>query len=45
VQGDGRWQVRVFLGRDPETNRVQLKERTVRGTKKAAERVLSKLVA
>jgi hypothetical protein len=37
--------VRVFLGRDPETNRVQLKERTIRGTKKDAERVLAELVA
>ena len=43
--GDGRWQVRVFLRRDSETNRVQQKERTIRGTKKDVERVLAELVA
>jgi len=33
------------MGRDPETHRVRLKERTVRGSKKEAERVLAELVA
>jgi integrase len=44
-RGPGTWQVRVFIGRDPETHRVRLKERTVRGSKKEAERVLAELVA
>jgi integrase len=43
-RGDGRWQVRVYLGRDPATRRIRLRERTVRGTKKEAERVLSELL-
>lgn len=44
-RGDGRWQVRVYLGRHPETGRIRLREKTVKGTKREAERVLGELLA
>ncbi|MGH9172052.1 MAG: tyrosine-type recombinase/integrase [Acidimicrobiales bacterium] len=44
-KGDGRWQVRVYLGKDPTTGKIRLKERTVQGTKREAERVLGELLA
>jgi integrase len=37
--------VRVFVGRDPQTGRVRLREKTVQGTKRDAERVLTELVS
>ena len=44
-RGEGRWQVRVFVGRDPATGRIRLREKTVHGTKRDAQRVLADLVA
>jgi integrase len=44
-KGEGRWQVRVFVGRDPATGKIRLREQTVRGTKREAQRVLAELVA
>ena len=44
-RGDGRWQVRVFLGRDPTSGKVRLHERTIAGTKREAERVLAQLIS
>jgi integrase len=43
-KGEGRWQVRVYLGKDPVTGRIRLRERTVRGTKRQAEEVLGELL-
>lgn len=38
------WEVRVYLGRDPDTGRKRYKSRTVRGPKREAERVCRDLV-
>jgi integrase len=43
-RGDA-WELRVFVGRDPITQRKKTVTRTFRGTKRAAESELSKLVA
>ncbi len=44
-RGEGSWQLRVHLGRDPETGRKRYAERTFHGTKRQAERALAALVA
>jgi integrase len=44
-KGDGRWQVRVRVGKDRETGRIRLRERTIHGLKRDAERVLADLIA
>ena len=38
------WEVRIYLGRDPETGRKRYRSRTVRGSKRDAERVCRDLV-
>ena len=43
-RGKASWQLRVPLGRDPKTGRDRYSERTVRGSRKDAERVLRELV-
>lgn len=45
ARGDGSWQLRVHLGRDPETRRKRYLERTFHGTKRQAEKALAGLVA
>ncbi|HWD56455.1 MAG TPA: hypothetical protein VG346_15125, partial [Acidimicrobiales bacterium] len=42
-RGNDVWELRVFLGRD-STGRVRHKQRTFRGSKRAAEKELSRLV-
>jgi len=44
-KGEGRWQVRVSLGRDPVSGRYRTIAREVRGRKRDAELVAAKLVA
>ena len=44
-RGEGSWQLRVHVGRDPETGRKRYAERTFHGTKRQAERALAALVA
>lgn len=44
-KGEGHWQVRVSLGRDPVTGRYRTIAREVRGRKRDAELVAAKLVA
>lgn len=43
-RGENTWQVRVSAGRDPLTGRYRLVERTVEGTKRAAQRAAAELV-
>ncbi len=43
-RGKESWELRVFVGRDPDTDRKQYMTRTVRGTKKEAGRELARLV-
>lgn len=43
--GSGRWELRVFAGKDPVTGRDQRISRVVRGTKRQAESKLAELVA
>ncbi len=45
VRGDGRWEARVSIGKDPKTGRYVYKSRTVRGTRKQAEAALRALIA
>lgn len=42
-RGDDQWRLKVFLGRSPDGKRRYL-ERTVRGTRREAERALARLV-
>jgi integrase len=42
-RGDNVWELRVFIGRD-STGRVRHKQRTFRGSKRAAEKELARLV-
>ena len=44
-RGDGRYLVRIFLGRDPDTGKRKYQSRTVRGTKRDAERYRAKVAA
>ena len=37
-RGKGKWLVRVFLGRDPDTGKRRYHNHTIHGTKKDAER-------
>ncbi len=41
ARGRGKWLVRVFLGRDPDTGTRRYHNRTIHGTKKDAERYLT----
>lgn len=43
-RGSDSWQLRVHVGRDPDTGRKRYVERTFRGSKRAAERALATLV-
>lgn len=43
-RGKGAWELRVYLGVDPETSKERWATRTVRGTKRAAQRALAELV-
>ena len=40
----GTWELRVYLGTDPVTGKKRYTSRTVRGGKRAAQRVLAELV-
>ena len=40
-RGKGKWLVRVFLGRDPDTGKRRYHNHTIHGTKKDAERYLT----
>lgn len=44
-RSEGSWELRVFLGREPPTGRRQYVTKTVRGTKREAQRALAALVA
>lgn len=44
-RGERSWNLRVYAGRDPVTGRKVSVERTVRGTKREASKVLAALVA
>jgi hypothetical protein len=43
-KGPDRWQVRVSLGRDPDTGKYRYVQRDVRGGKREAQRFAAKLV-
>lgn len=43
-RGKESWELRVHVGRDPDTGRKQYMTRTVKGTRKQAERELARLV-
>jgi integrase len=43
-QRGASWELRVYLGRDPVTGKQRYASRTVRGGKRAAERVLAEMV-
>lgn len=43
-RGEGRWELRVFAGRDPATGKLRYVSRSVRGTKKQAVAALAALV-
>ena len=44
-RGEGSWNLRVYAGRDPVTGRKVSVERTVRGNKREASKVLAAMVA
>ena len=44
-RGENSWNLRVFAGRDPTTGRKVSVEKTVRGTKREASKVLAAMVA
>ena len=44
-KGSGTWRLRVYVGRDPDTDRPIQESRTFRGTETAARKELAKLVA
>lgn len=43
-RGSGSWELRAYLGTDPETGKRRYASRTVRGTQRAAQRALVELV-
>ena len=43
-RGKNVWLIRVFLGRDPQTQKKLFDNRTFHGTKKDAERVMAEIV-
>lgn len=45
ARGKGRWQVQVYAGRDPQTGKERRMARTIEGTRKDAERALTKLLS
>ena len=44
-KGSGTWRLRVYVGRDPDTDTPIQESRTFRGTETAARKELAKLVA
>ncbi len=42
-RGSGSWEFRVYMGTDPESGKRRYATRTVRGTKRAAQRALVEL--
>lgn len=44
-RGTESWELRVHVGRDPETGKKQYATKTVRGSRREAERALARLVA
>ncbi len=44
-RGENSWNLRVYAGRDPRTGRKISVERTVRGNKRGASKVLAAMVA
>jgi integrase len=44
-RGPSSWELRVHVGRDPDTGAKQYATKTVRGTKREAEKELARLVA
>jgi hypothetical protein len=40
----GTWSLTMYLGRDPETNKLRQRHATVKGTKKEAEAEMSRLI-
>lgn len=44
-RGEGRWQVRITVGTDPETGKQLRKTKTVRGTRKQAREVMNAMLA
>jgi hypothetical protein len=43
-RGSGSWELRAYLGTDPETGKRRYATRTIRGTQRAAQRALAELV-
>ena len=43
-RGKGSWELRVYLGRDPLTRRERYKTRTVKGSRRDADRALRRLL-
>ena len=43
-RGENRWQVKVFLGRDPDTGKQKFHNKTINGTKKDAQAYLNKVL-
>ena len=43
-RGENRWQVKVFLGRDPGTGKQKFHNKTINGTKKDAQAYLNKVL-
>jgi integrase len=44
-QRGASWELRVYVGRDPVTGKQRYATRTVRGGKRAAQRVLTEMVS
>jgi hypothetical protein len=42
--GSGRWELRAYVGNDPETGKPRQVSRTFRGGKRLAKKALDKLV-
>ncbi|HEY9900081.1 MAG TPA: hypothetical protein V6D00_12945 [Pantanalinema sp.] len=43
-RGESRWQIKVFLGRDPETGKQKFHNKTIHGAKKDAQVYLNKVL-
>ena len=43
-RGENRWQVKVFLGRDPDSGKQKFHNKTINGTKKDAQAYLNKVL-
>ncbi len=44
-RGEGSWELRVYLGRDPLTGEKRWKYKTFKGGKREAQRALAAMVA